>query len=308
MAMHPKTDKNLRPDRPAVQDVALAFLSYGLRVGVTLCDGIEAGALARVLPPHSEPLHDGALDRHFRLERLDAVVSPIGQAGYHWLDEGEFRRFASTPELAIEYGESVIEHVVAEFAPRFIFIHAGVVTWHDRAIILPGTSRAGKSTLVRAFVNAGATYFTDEYAVLDAEGRVYPYLRQLSQREGPFGPAGRIDLARHAPDPDAHRNGAAVGLVVLTRYEDGGIWQAESLSAAEAMMAMSQHVIAIRRRPADAFAVMRLVAESAPVLEGARGDAEAAARHILASLDAAERLAPDARGDFIAQRLGTIAG
>jgi hypothetical protein len=280
-----------------------AFRSFGLRIGVTLCDPVRPELLAPVLPPGHEPIDGREVDRHFRLEWLPGTESPIGFEGYHWLDEGEFRRFAPTPELAIEYGESVIEHHVAEFSPDYIFIHAGVVLWNGVAVILPGESRAGKSTLVRALVEAGATYFTDEYAVLDADGVVFPYPRHLSQRDGPFGPAGRIDLARHAPSGPELKTGAPVGLVVLTRFEQGAVWNAEVLSPGAAMMAMSQHVIAIRRRPAEAFAVMHRIVDTAPVVEGMRGDAADAARRIVAAVDSASADAAADRSDAVIRRL-----
>ncbi len=270
------------------REVTFAFRAFGLNIGIELCDPVHPDDLAGSLPPGHEPVAAGQLDRTFRLRWLDAEASPALREGFHWFDEDEFRRFASTQEQAVEYAESVIEHYVAEFSPDFTFIHAGVVTWRGRAIVLPGTSRAGKSTLVRALVNAGAAYFTDEYAVLDADGIVYPYLRHLSQREGPFGPAGRVDLAAHAPSVEEARKGAPVALIVLTRFEDGGAWQAERLGPGAAMMSISQHVIAIRRRPEAAFPVMRRIVEGAVVFEGIRGDATDAAAHILAALDASD--------------------
>jgi hypothetical protein len=51
-----------------------------------------------------------------------------------------------------------------------------------RAVILPGRSMSGKTSLVAALVKAGATYFSDEYAVLDKLGMVHPYIKTLSLR------------------------------------------------------------------------------------------------------------------------------
>ena len=268
-------------------EVTLAFRAFGLNIGVELCDPVRPADLRGSLPPGHEPITRGELDRVFRLESFDAQTSPVAKAGYHWFDEDRFHRFASNLEQAVEYAESLIEHHIAEFTPEFIFIHAGVVTWRGRAIILPGSSRSGKSTLVRALVHAGATYFTDEYAVFDANGVVYPYLRHLSQREGPFGPAGRVDLAAHAPSAEKRRAGAPVVLVALTSFEEGSSWRVEQLGPGAAMMAISQHVIAIRRRPEDAFQVMVHIVERAAVVEGVRGDAADAAARILNAIEAA---------------------
>ena len=76
---------------------------------------------------------------------------------------------------------------VAEFAPeRHYFVHAGVVAcgagvrWYCRA----RRSQARRRCRWPELVARGAlTYYSDEYAVLDAEGRVHPYARALAMRE-----------------------------------------------------------------------------------------------------------------------------
>ena len=99
--------------------------------------------------------------------------------------------------------ESHLQLYVAEWARRRIFVHAGVVGWRGRAILVPGRSFSGKTALIAAFVRAGATYYSDEYAVLDAKGRVHPYPRRLSIRsEGGRG-ARRCSAA--APPPARSR-------------------------------------------------------------------------------------------------------
>ena len=56
-----------------------------------------------------------------------------------------------------------------------LFIHTGVVGWQGRAIVIPGRSMTGKTTPVKVLVEAGATYYSDEFAVLDKQGQVHPY-------------------------------------------------------------------------------------------------------------------------------------
>ena len=64
-----------------------------------------------------------------------------------------------------------------------MFVHAGVVAVDGRALLLPGGSFTGKTTLVAALLRAGAQYGSDEYAVLDEAGLVLPaYPRPLSIR------------------------------------------------------------------------------------------------------------------------------
>src|SRR5215217_1450746 len=71
--------------------------------------------------------------------------------------------------------EGQIRGQVAIRAPERTFVHAGAIEHEGRAIIFPGHSFSGKTTLTEAFVRAGATYYSDEFAVLDNDGRVHPY-------------------------------------------------------------------------------------------------------------------------------------
>jgi hypothetical protein len=61
-------------------------------------------------------------------------------------------------------------------------VHAGVVLVGESLVLLPGPSGSGKSSLVAHLVARGARYYSDELAILDAEGRVHPYRRPLMLR------------------------------------------------------------------------------------------------------------------------------
>lgn len=180
---------------------------------------------------------------------------------------------------ALEAFESDQHSYVAEAARTRLFVHAGVVGWRDRAILVPGSSLSGKTTLVVALVRAGATYYSDEYAVLDGRGRVHPYPTALSIRE-----PGR-DRPRRVPavtlGRGACRRPLPVGLVVVTAYRPGVGWRPRPLSAGQAALALLANTVAARRRPAAALGILRQVAAGAGAIRSARGDADAAARSIL---------------------------
>jgi hypothetical protein len=159
----------------------------------------------------------------------------------------------------------------------FVFVHAGVVAYRGRAIVLPGQSFAGKSTLVQALVRAGADYYSDEYAMLDDTGRVAHYREPLSLR----GPDGHEPLELGA---DLERPRIPVALVAFVRYRAGSKWIARRMTTGEAVVAAMQHSVPARERPADTLAILRLAFEPAQLLRGDRGDAEEAARALLAVL------------------------
>jgi hypothetical protein len=78
--------------------------------------------------------------------------------------------------------ESALHFQVAIAARRRLFIRAGVVGCQGRAILILSRISSGKTALVEALVRAGASYYSDQYAVLDRFGRVHAYARPLSAR------------------------------------------------------------------------------------------------------------------------------
>jgi hypothetical protein len=178
-----------------------------------------------------------------------------------------------------------MEQYVAEASPRRIFVHAGVVVYNGRAIVLPGPSYAGKTTLVAKLVEAGATYLSDEYAVLDARGRVHPFRRRLVHRmggnEGPmadlFAPA--IEADDDGPFP--------VGLVAMTTYKEGGRWRPRGLSTGEGILALYANTVNVRRQPKRTFFTLQRAAMHATFLKGPRGEAGDMVDALLSRIDGA---------------------
>jgi hypothetical protein len=178
--------------------------------------------------------------------------------------------------------ESDLELYVAEFSRSRVFLHAGAVGWRRRAIVVPGESHSGKTCLVSALVRAGATYLSDEYAVLDKSGRVHPYpidlgIRRRGSAQTRISAEDLGGQVEHSPLP--------VSLVVLTRFRRNARWRPRSLPPGHAVLRMLQHAIGAQRRPGAAMATLHTIATMAPVLVGPRGDATTTARRILEYLD-----------------------
>ena len=228
------------------------------------------------MPPGWKPARTRRVDRLYSL----AGGGPMGGRGirrFHLLYINEVRA-ARSLELAdvLKAFETDLALYVAEHARGRLFLHAGVVGWQDRAIVIPGASMSGKSSLVAALLEAGATYYSDEYAVLDARGRVHAYPRALGLRDGRPAPA----VSSVAPRP------LAVGLVVVTRYRAAARWQPRRLSPARAGIAMLTHAVAARRRPAATLRVLARALSGVAALGGARGEAVETAGALLAGAGA----------------------
>ena len=216
--------------------------------GYTLC---PAGGAQRVQPDDHHRLYcDGRLTAHD--VNLEAVLA----------------RFEDHATLAM-----------AEHCREYLFVHAGAVGWRGRAIVLPGRTHAGKTTLVRALVQAGAVYYSDEFALLDAQGRVHPYARPPVVRDAP-GTRGRpVDMASLAGRPGTAP--LRIGMIVVTRYQAGARWRPRRLTAGQGLLALLDSTVAARSDPALVVPLLRRAAQGSQALQGLRGEAAAVARALL---------------------------
>jgi serine kinase of HPr protein (carbohydrate metabolism regulator) len=205
-----------------------------------------------------------------------------GSAGYRLvLDDEVAAESVKLKPVLDQFARHLMVHV-ADHSPDRVFLHAGVVGWQGRALVLPGTSFAGKTTLVAELVRAGATYYSDEYAVLDEQGRVHPYPRDLQMRE-----AGGVEQRAVAVE---QFNGAAgtvvlsVAGIVFTEYVECGHWNPEAVSAGMAVLEMLRHAIPVQRTPARVMATLAKMMETAVALRSERGEARETAISLLEAM------------------------
>ena len=267
---------------PAVRrTVTLVCYGARIRVGWASADDFEPHVLARL--PHA---------RRATAAEPDAEFSVVERGGRYVLFTGS-RRVAAAPsrDAILEFLESAVHQAVAQAARGRLFVHAGVVGWNGRAIVIPGRTMTGKSTLVAALAQAGADYYSDEFAVLDRRGMVRPYHKRLSLRR----PGGWPDRPA-VEDLGGRRGHTAIplGLVVVAPHAQGSRWQPRPISRADAMMALFDNTVLARVRPQFALSTLERAVTGCWGVEGPRGDAGAAARHILRRLD---RLIASERGE-----------
>ncbi|MEO0493048.1 MAG: hypothetical protein AAF081_06505 [Actinomycetota bacterium] len=165
---------------------------------------------------------------------------------------------------------------IALHARDTVFVHAGAVVWNGRAIVLPGRSRAGKSTLVDALVRAGATYLSDEYARLTPDGQVAPFARPLHLRT--------VD-GRRLVEPTSigvvAAEPAEPGLVVLTRYEADARFAPEVVAPARAALAVFDNTVVAEVAPEAATEAAARLVGRAVCVRSPRGDVADTVRAIL---------------------------
>ena len=248
------------------------FEIYGVRVALGASDREALDQLVALLPAGTKPCSPGTVDRRFTLSEVRENI---------WEYEAGDGRSPMFPDLqlVITMVDTELRNFVASTAPDRLFVHAGAVAYRGRVIVVPGKVFTGKSMLVSALVRAGAVYYSDEFAILDSEGLVYPYARPLSIRSPDSKPNARHTveslggIAGEEPLP--------LGMIAVTRYRPGANFSPERRSAAQGMLALMANTTGTRERPADTMADLRRAASAALVLEGERGEADAAARLLL---------------------------
>lgn len=179
--------------------------------------------------------------------------------------------------------EGQIRGHVAIRAPARTFVHAGAVAHEGRAIIFPGYSFSGKTTLTEAFVRAGATYYSDEFAVLDNVGLVHPYPKPLSIRSGEQ--TLQTDHTVESLNGVAGVDPVPLGAVIVTNYEPGAEWDPRELSSGETALAVLSHTVTAQTRPEEAIRAISRAVENAVALESQRGEAQELAPRLLAQLE-----------------------
>ena len=176
------------------------------------------------------------------------------------------------------------------------FVHAAVVVWRGRALVLPGLSRAGKSTLALALLLEGARYLSDELLCYTRAGRAEPLPRALKLRdecvayfpelagrctgegEGRFVPFEALRTDVLAPS-------APVGAVAVPRWSPEADDHPRPISRGEALLALAASSLNFgAHREASLDWLVELVDGAATWMLAWR-EPRAAARALLAELD-----------------------
>lgn len=254
---------------------SFALESFGVRFRVTADAPEVIERIPSVLPPDARPCTSAedefALlaeeDGRYRLIRPDSPVPTGVEREIGGLDL----------ESALLVLEPQVRMYVGLRAPNRIFVHAGVVAHDGKAIVVPGMSFTGKSTLVFALMRAGAEYYSDEFAVIDERGLVHPWAAALNLRE--MTPRVLQDLERFERRQD--REPLRIGAVVLTSYQAGSDWRPARLSPGQGVLAMLGNTLTALTRPREAVNFITRAVDGAVVLQGDRGEADDVARELL---------------------------
>jgi len=235
----------------------MSFTAYGSRIGLRTTDVSALAELKERLPPGARASSSPVVAQLYSLVVGGAATAPgIRRFSIAYANA---TRLARTTDLAeaIEAIGTDLRHYVAASARGRVFVHAGVVAWKGRAIVMVGRASPAQSRLVAALVEAGATPYSDEYAVVDGRGRVHPY--------------EVVDGGRPLP----------LGIVADLAFRAGAPWRIRRLSRGKGALALLGSAVAVRDAADAVTALVRAVTDAA-VVKGVQGEPAEAAGRILA--------------------------
>lgn len=258
---------------------AISFECYGLRIGIR-CDSRQLlDSIAARLPPCRSPSPSPIVERLYSI--VTGGPGPHGVRRFFLLYQGGARllRTLNAGDI-LDALDTDVRLYVAERSTSCLSIHAGVVGWKGHAIVIPGRSMSGKTTMVKAFLDQGATYYSDDCAFVDDRGFAHPYATPLSMRDESTARPRRVP-----PEQLGAVTGVEplpVSLVVLTSYRRGAAWRPQPLSPGQAVIALVRHSASVRGHPQLALARLHQMVVNARVLNGVHGDASEVCRQLIA--------------------------
>lgn len=253
-------------DRLGGWDAGFSVKVYGVKIGIRSNRPEGLDRVWRHLPHGCKVIPSVIVDRVYSI----IIGGQSRRSSVLYADDVRLLRSAKVDEV-FERFESDFRLFVAELAHDRVFVHAGVVAWEGKAIVIPGRSFSGKSTLVAELLRAGAIYYSDEYAVFDKRGRVHPFPKDLEMRA-----SNDWKQTKQAAESFGGRTGSKpipVAKILVTQYKTGSKWRPRHLSAGKAVLALLSHTVSARRQPERALATLQRVVAEAQTLQGPRGEA-----------------------------------
>jgi hypothetical protein len=257
----------------------LALSAFGVRAGVRVN---VSGVLPRVLPL----LPPGwKKSRRVIVQRLYSLVVAQGseRAGMRRLHVLYSNSMLVARDAALDQVlaalETDLQRYTAEASSDMTFLHAGVVGWRGRAIVLPGRSFSGKTTLVREMLRLGATYYSDEFAVVDNSGLVHPFARPLGIRDD--SSHAQIKYTAEGLGAASGVKPLPMGIAVICKFETGARWQPTPLSQGQGALELLANSVAVRSQPHQTLRRLHKLAGNSLFIKGTRGEARGVAASIL---------------------------
>ena len=269
-------------EREAGETRLIAFESFGARIGIELPGTWTGAEMVTRFPPRAKRVPSRNLHATYRVDAVNGSRRN-GTGGERWrITAGdELVDVASGRERTAKVLAHELNFAVARHARGWVFVHAGVVAHRGHLLLFPGSTGSGKSTLVRALVEEGATYYSDDLAPVDRKGRVHAFPRSLRLRDA--------DGFRELPDPEPgkERRAGRPSSIFFLEHEpaESGVGDWRPTLPGTALLLLIQNTVQAKTAPERSIEHLEPAVGSAEARVGKRGDAREAARRVLGAVN-----------------------
>lgn len=230
--------------------------SLGFALGPTtvafVVDGPRSAALARRLFASDEEANSEAGDVRLSLRDVEPSSFEGGDV------EGRYRLATAAEATGWLMGHT--SRRLAERCEDGLLLHAAATRLDDRALVWPGESGAGKSSLSAFLRRRGHGWLSDEAVLVEPDGRVSGLPRALHLKRGGVDAAREAGLLSASEidagwpfeggvllRPPEDRAPATVGGWIFPRFVPGATSSLEALSPARAAHRLLQAAINVHR-------------------------------------------------------------
>jgi len=235
------------------------------RVVVEVEDGAHFAVHVRNAPPGSTP----GVCRLTAVSLLADFWPPLGCSvvSDRGLDPERTFEVDLDQRASLLRFESDFGLYVAEKLRDFVAVHAALIGFGKKVVMVPGTSHSGKSTLAHSALHQGFPVLADEYALINiTSGRVTPWARPIRRRL-PSGDMERIPL------PQAPLE-VTVSHVVITEFDGSQPHSSfEPISPGDVALGVLANTVCAQSRPEESVRTVAQLARSVQGIGGKRGEA-----------------------------------
>jgi hypothetical protein len=231
-------------------------------------------------------------------ERTDAVRFDIERrargSSTRWAvwRNGEPRVQTVTDRYLLSYVLWEITQVLFDRLGPRVCVHAAALERGGRALVLPGNSKSGKSTLAGWLTHRGWGFLTDEAAIIDpSTSTVVPYWRPIGIRlRSPLRPVAGLDETTGETVVPASRLGrlalaAQLTTLVFPSYIPGRAAVIERVKPTSALVELAGHFPGLLPGGREAFRRLVSVCATTPAYRLAFDDLDEAERALAATID-----------------------
>jgi serine kinase of HPr protein (carbohydrate metabolism regulator) len=246
------------------------FECYGVKIAIRIDDSNLRRKMEEVLPRISR-ICDYGEPKHI----VSLVVNADEESNGLYYNDEIAMEFGRLKDSLWEYiGEKILLVLAMNSLPSKFYIHAGAVGWNDFGILLPGTSRAGKTTLTRDFIKAGADYFSDDCVILDDKGYLFPFPRPLAVRTESGD--------RHIREAEYYGAKTAADkmklkLILFAQFEENCEWSPEPVTRGQGIMELMNNFYiksSIGLTPGEIISSLNEISGRVEIYRGKRSDTQ----------------------------------